>query len=69
MHVGRDTSSIVGDRDRAVFVKTDKDVFGKTSNGFVERVIDDFDKQMMQSFFIGTTDIHSRAFANWLETF
>lgn len=42
MHIGGDTSAVVTNGDVAVLVDEDKDISGKSANGFVKRVVNNF---------------------------
>ena len=42
MGVGRNASAVVTNGDVAVLVDEDKDISGKSANGFVKRVVNNF---------------------------
>jgi len=45
-------------------VDEDKNVFGETSNGFIKGVVDDFGNKVVESPFVGRTDVHSRSLSD-----
>jgi len=47
----------------------DDDIFRMSSHRLIDRVVDDFPYEMMETAFIGRSDIHSWSFADWLESF
>ena len=56
----RNTASVIADSQEAFSIEININEIGMTGNSFVHRIVDDFGKQMVQCFFVGTTDIHAR---------
>ncbi len=50
-------------------MEDDFDIFGMTSHGFVDRVIDDLPDEVVESALISRSDIHARSFSDWLKAF
>jgi hypothetical protein len=70
LDAGRDAAAVVGDRDRVVGVDRDDDVVAKAREGFVDRVVDDLEDEVVQPRAVGgVADVHARALANRLEPF
>ena len=64
-----DTSAVVGDGHRARFEDLDLDRIAVSRHRLVDRVVDDFEYEMMQSSFVRGTDVHTRSFADGLQSF
>ena len=45
-------------------MKTNVYILGEVANGFIKRVVDDLDYEMVETFFIGRSDVHSRTFSD-----
>ncbi len=67
--VHRNAAAVVLDGDGPVLVKSDPDVFGKTGQGFVDRVVDDFSDEVVEAFAVGRADVHAGALSNRLQSF
>ena len=69
MHVNRNSSTIIDNCNRIVFVNRDIDLFAKSSQSLVNRVVHDFINQMMQTEFRCASDVHTWTKSNCLESF
>ena len=69
MDIDRDTTSIIFDRDRSIGVHIHEDMLRMSCHRLIDRVIDDLPDEMMETLFIGLTDIHSWSFSDGLESF
>ena len=58
----------ISDRDHAVLMQENRNVFGVAADGFIEGVVKDFDDEMVEAFFVGATDKHARSFPDRLQT-
>ena len=68
VHIGGDSAAIVGDRDGIVGVNRDHDLVAMTSQGLVDRVVDDLEHHVMQPGTVaGVADVHSRPLAHGLQ--
>ncbi len=63
----RNTTAVIRDCAGVVHVEGDLDPVAITGHRFIDRVVDDFVNQMVQTADIGGTDIHGRPFANRLK--
>src|SRR5262249_11362525 len=59
--------AIIGDRNKTVLGHLDLDPVCMAGKRLVHGVVDDFGEQMVQCFFIGAADIHSRPSAHRFE--
>lgn len=69
MDVYWNTSAIVFDRAGSVQVNGYADVGTESGEGFVDRVVDNFEYAVMKSAFISISNIHIRAFSYAFEAF
>ena len=69
VHVDRDAAAVVGDGDAVVLVDGDGDLLAVAGDGLVDRVVDDFVDEMMQTIGTGGPDVHRRALADRVEAF
>ena len=69
VHIRRDTTPIVPNGDRIVLVDDCLDLGTITSQVFVDGVVHHFPYEMVQTFCICTSDVHSRAFPHGLQAF
>ena len=69
MDVDGNTTTIILHHDRSIRVHRDRDMFRMTCHRFIDRVIDDFPDEVMESLFIRFSDIHPGTFANGFEAF
>ena len=68
VQIDRDSATVVGDRDGFVGVNRDGDDAAVAGQGFVDRVVDDFENHVVQAGpVIGVADVHSRSFPDGLE--
>ena len=67
MILDRDTATVVLDRHRAVGVDRHADVLGVAGHGLVDRVVDHFVHQVVQTAQAGIADVHARPLAHVLE--
>jgi hypothetical protein len=67
MHIGGYASTVIVDGDGIILMEIDIDVCGKTGNGFVDGVVDDFFDEFVKAALVGGTDVHTRAFADRLQ--
>ena len=65
----RNTSSVIGDADCAVFQNLDDDVRAITGKSLVDGIVHDFRNQMVQTSRVRRTDVHTRAFSDRIESF
>jgi hypothetical protein len=63
----RDATPIIGHSNGAVLQETDLDVGGVPSHRFVDRVVDDFPDQVMQTTAVGRADVHARSSTDRVE--
>src|SRR5438034_740393 len=64
MYVRGDAATVVGYRDRIVYMNNDLDRVAEAGQGFVDRIVDDLIDQMMQTDLTGRADIHRRALSD-----
>ncbi len=64
VRVDRDAAAVIRDLQIAVVVELDLDAVGVTGDRLVHGVIKDFREEVVQRLFVGTADIHARAFAD-----
>gem|GEM_PF-3190118 len=69
MLINRNTSSIIMDSHRSVFIETGGDSGTMTSQRFIYRIIYNFLDKMMQTFGICGSDIHSWSHSDGFESF
>ena len=62
--VDGNAAAVVDDGDGVVDVNGDFDLVGKSGEGFVHGVVDDFIDEMVQSHLAGRTDVHGGTFAD-----
>ena len=67
--IDRDTTSIIFDRDRSISMHIHEDMLRMSCHRLIDRVIDDLPDEMVETLFIGLTDIHSWSFSDGLESF
>src|SRR5262245_61742411 len=67
MHLGRDPAPVVLDGRARVDVERHPDAGALTGERFVDRVVDDFEHEIMKSALAGVTDVHTRALAHGLK--
>ena len=68
MHIDRNSTAVVLDRDPIVAQNYDVDLVAETGQRLVNRVVDDLGNEMMQAPLGGIADVHSGAFANRFES-
>ena len=65
LDAGRYAATIIANRDRIIRMDGDVDFRAMTSQGLIDRVIQHFKYQMMQTGAVGRiADIHTRSFSN-----
>jgi hypothetical protein len=69
VYVDRDAATVVLNGARAVVVDADSDLRAMAGEGFIDRVIDDFENTVVEAAFVGVADIHIGAFTDTFETF
>ena len=70
LDAGRNAATVIDDRDRIIGMNRDDDIVAMTGQGFVDRIVDNLEHQVMQTGAIGCiADVHARAFANRLKSF
>ena len=69
MDVDRDASAVVGDGHRAIVPNHDVNAVAVAGQRLVDRVVDDFVDQVMQSAEADIADVHRRTLPHRLETF
>ena len=65
----RNTSAIINNRDRIIFVDRHIDLCTKAGQSFIDRIIHDLIDQVMQTSGRRTADIHTRTLSNGLKSF
>ena len=66
----RNATSVVNDRNGVVGMNRDFDMLGKACERFVDRVVDDFVNQMVQTRAVSRiADVHTGTFPNGFEAF
>ncbi len=60
VHIDRDAAAVVDDRNRVVDVNRYVDLGTVACQSFVDRVVDNFIHEVMQTDFTGRTDVHCR---------
>src|SRR3989344_3643218 len=60
----RNSPAVVCNGYLGIFMKDDPDVFGKASDGFIHRIVNDFCDEMMEALLVRCTDKHSRPFSD-----
>ena len=68
MHIDRDSTAVVFDRNPIVAQNYDVDLRAVPGQRLVDRVVDDLVDEMMQSPLGGVADVHSGAFTNRFES-
>ncbi len=69
MLVDRDAAAVVHHRDRLVIVDRDGDLTTEAGQSLVDRVVDDFVDEMVQTLGTGGPDVHRRPLADGFEAF
>ncbi len=69
MDIDRDTATIILNGYAAVCVNGDDNLVARPSQGFIDRVIDNFVNQVVERFEISPADIHTWAAAYGLQSF
>src|ERR1700722_17981048 len=64
MHLNRDTSSVIADRDRSIDMNVHIDSCTESSKVLIDRVVEDLKDAVMQSALIGIPDVHSGPFSD-----
>ena len=67
--VDGDAAAVVFDATAAVILKNDVDGVAEARHGFIDRVVDDFPDEVMQTSEARGPDVHTRTLANGVETF
>ena len=65
--IDRNAAPVVDDRDRTVDVDGDVDLIAETSQRFIDRVVDDFVDEVMQTGRTRGADVYRRALADRFE--
>src|SRR5688500_18828222 len=60
MHSYRNTSSIVDDRERTIFIDDDFNMCAIACQVLIDRIVNDLPYQVMKTFNVGASNIHSR---------
>ena len=68
MGIDRNAPSVVRYTEITIGVQFDFDPVRMSGYGLIHGIVDDFCKQMMKGFFVGTTDIHAGTTADGLKT-
>ena len=68
IRVDRDTAPVVVDTATAVGGERDSDPSAETGHGLVDRVVDDFPDEVVQTSQTGGTDVHTGPLADRVET-
>jgi hypothetical protein len=63
MNINRNPTSIVLNADHIVFFQNNKDLGTVTLEGFVDRIIDDFIDEMMETVYSSRPNIHAGSFS------
>ncbi len=63
VNINGNAPAIVGDGDRTIGIKVNFDMGAIASEGFIDRVIDDFIDEVMESTGPSGADVHPRTFA------
>jgi hypothetical protein len=69
VNIDRNSTPVIDHRDRIIFVDDDVDFGGVSGQSLVNRVIDDFVHQVMQTGLAGRTDVHRRAQPHCFQAF
>ena len=69
MDIHRDAAAVIFDGQAAVGVDGDRDLVANSGQSFINRVINHFVYQMVKSFQIRPTHVHTWAAANSFEAF
>ena len=69
MNIDRNAATVVADGDRSIDVDDHFDPCAKSGEMFVDRIIENFVNQVMQSAFVRIADVHARPFPDRFETF
>ena len=69
MGIDRDTTAVVLDREHPVGLQGYQNAVGVTCHRLVHGVVDDLGCQVVQTGFVGPSDIHAGASADGFETF
>src|SRR5574343_514201 len=70
LDAGRDAATVIDDGNRVVGVDGDDDVVAVPGQRLVDRVVDDFEDQVVQAGAVGgVTDVHARTLADSLQAF
>src|SRR3989344_183449 len=65
--VGGDAPALIFNRQRAIFINGDENLTAEANQSFINAVVDNFFKEVVEAFFVGGTNVHARAFAHRLE--
>src|SRR5450759_219748 len=69
MNVDGNTATVVFHRDRSVDVDGDADAVTISAQCLIDRVVDDFENEGMQSPLAGVADVHARTLSDSIQTF
>ena len=69
MRIDGDAAAVVGDRDRAVGQRLDRDEGRMARHRLVHRVVDHLGEEVVQRLLVGAADIHAGPAAHRLEAF
>jgi hypothetical protein len=66
--VNWDAAAVVVDAAAAVGLQRDDNAVAHTGHGFVDRIVNDFPDQVVQTLQTGGADVHTRSLADWVES-
>ena len=69
MLFGGDTAAVIDDGDAAVGVDRDDDLRAVAGQGLIDRVVDEFENEVVQAPLARIADVHARPLAHGLQTF
>ena len=69
MLFGRDAAAVIDDGDAAVGVDRDDDLRAVAGQGLIDRVVDEFENEVMQAPLARIADVHAGPLAHGLQTF
>ena len=69
MFIDGNTTTIIGNTDRVILAYNHLDIVAVARKSLIDRVINDFRHQMVQTLDMGVTNIHGRTLAYGFKTF
>ena len=69
MFIGRNAPTVVANRGGTIFMNNNPDVLPVAGDGFINGVVNNFNKKVVKALSVGRTDIHSWSFSDRFKSF